>query len=424
MGADQGHAFSVGASVQQGMTPSARGRGPADVAVIGAGPQGMAVAAHLRHVGADTQVFGNPMGFWKHHMPARMLLRSMPRASSISDPLGAHALGRFEAAAGRRFPNPIPIEDFIAYGSWFQREVIRDVDPRRVSQIDHDAAGFRLTLEDGDGLKARRVVVAAGIDRFARVPRPFAAVPGSLASHTFMHRDLGVFAGQRVVVVGAGQSALESAALLHEGGAAVEMLIRAERIRWLAELPPEDGNRIRERVADWVKPPTGVGPPGLNWVIAIPDLYRSLPPRLRSYVGWRAIPPAGADWLRPRLKDVTIRLGRSVERAVPTRGGLRVILDDGTETTVDHAVLGSGYRPDVSRYPFLPPALVGSLARADGYPILGPGFESSVPGLHFVGAIAAHSFGPIMRFVVGSGFAGREVTRAVTGRTAMLDPAW
>jgi thioredoxin reductase len=392
--------------------------------VVGAGPQGLAVAAHLRDAGVKTLVLGEPMGFWKHHMPDGMVLRSLPRASSISDPTAAYCLARFEALRGPS-ATPIPIEHFIEYGTWFQREVVPDVDTRRVSLIQPRDDGFRLVLDDGDMIESRRVIVAAGIEKFAFTPPQFRSLPASIASHTLTHSDLGSFAGQRVVVVGGGQSALESAALLHESDAEVEVLVRANRVRWLKELPTDDRASVARRLQETMKPPTGVGPPGLNWIVGVPDLYRSLPESLRRYVSWRSIPPAGANWLRPRLKDVPIVSGREVVRVEQVDHRATFSLDDGTERTVDHILLGSGYAPDISRYGFLSPLLLRSVVQVGGYPVLGAGFESTVPGLHFVGAIAAHSYGPIMRFVVGSAFTGREVARHVTGGPpTLLDRAW
>ena len=321
--------------------------------------------------------------------------------------------------------SPIPLEHFIEFGTWFQHEVVPEIDRRRVKLIERSDRGFRVVVDDGDRIETRRVIVAAGIDRFAFTPPQFRAVPASAVSHTFVHSDLSRFAGQRVVVVGAGQSALESAALLHESDVEVEILVRANRVRWLKELPSDGRSAARRRVKEMLKPPTGVGPPGLNWVVGLPELYRSMPEPLRRYVSWRAIPPARADCLRPRLKDVPIRLGREVTRVERSGTHVTLSLDDGTERIVDHVILGSGYAPDISRYRFLPAAMLQRIAQVAGYPVLREGFESSVPGLYFVGAIAAHSYGPIMRFVVGSGVTGREVTRHVTGRSpALVDKAW
>jgi FAD-dependent urate hydroxylase len=395
-----------------------------DVAVVGAGPQGLAVAAHLRAAGCELAVFGEPLGFWKHHMPDRMMLRSMPRASSISEPDRALTFPRFAVEHGVT-DVPIPIDEFVRYGESFQKTLVPDLDRRAVSEIRPLDHGFVLLLDDGADVTARRVVVAAGVAGFSFIPPRFRALPPSLVTHTFDHTSFDRFAGRRVVVVGGGQSALESAALLHEAAADIEVLVRRPSVRWLRELPADDHTTLAQRFHDVVTPPTGVGPPGLNWVVGVPELFRSLPPELRGYVSRRAIPPAGADWLRRRLDTVPIRTGRRVTAAAKTATGVRLSLDDGTERAADHVLLATGYAPDVGRYPFLAPELRQRITTAAGYPVLGPGFESSVPGLHFVGAPAAHSYGPIMRFVVGSAYTAPVVAARVTGeRTPMLLHAW
>lgn len=395
------------------------------MAVVGAGPQGLAVAAHLRDAGVNTHVFGEPMGFWKRHMPARMYLRSTSRASNIADPRRRFSLSRFEAVQNQKLPAPIPIQDYIEYGMWFQRAVVPDLDLRRVLSVQPWSEGFQVVLKDGEPINAKRVVVAAGIEGFGSRPPQFDSLSESLVSHTFEHQDFGRFAGQRVIVIGGGQSALESAALLLEADADVEVLVRANRLRWLNELKADTADGLRQRVHRITHPPTGVGPPGLNWVVGIPDLYRGLPNPLQAYVSWRSIPPAGAAWLKQRLKNVPVTMRREVSQVVAMPNRLRLVLDDGTERLADHVLLGCGYSVRISRYDFLPSEILGRISCANGYPVLGPGFESSVPGLHFVGAPAAHSFGPIMRFVVGGAFAGREVTRHVTRKpVALIDHAW
>jgi hypothetical protein len=80
---------------------------------------------------------------------------------------------------------------------------------------------------------------------------------------------------------------------------------------------------------------------------------------------------------------------------------------------VDHVLFGTGYQVDIRRYPFLAPSLADGVERAGGFPVLRTGLESSVPGLHFLGAPAAWSFGPILRFVSGGWYAGRAVVEAV-----------
>ena len=102
----------------------------------------------------------------------------------------------------------------------------------------------------------------------------------------------------------------------------------------------------------------------------------------------------------------------------PSGDGVTVGLDDGSTRTVDHVLFGTGYRVDVARYPFLDADLASAVRTARGYPLLRPGMESSVPGLHFLGAPAAWSFGPTMRFVAGGWFGGASLARALVGDAA------
>jgi FAD-dependent urate hydroxylase len=377
-----------------------------DVVVVGAGPYGLSAATHLRSAGLDVRVFGDPMASWRR-MPAGMFLRSNWPATNIAELHGELSLDTYQEETGARFGLPVPLERFVEYGEWVQQRAVPDVDRRLVSRIDAIADGFRLELEDGERLSARRVVVACGIERFARRPEPFAGLPGEFASHTGAHTRLDRFAGRRVAVLGGGQSALESAALLAEGGADVEVFAR-RKIVWLR------GHSVKKRLGRFgpvVYAPTDVGPLWYSRLVALPDLFRRLPRAAQDRIARRSIRPAGAHWLVPRLEGVRLHVGRSVEGAGPVGDELELRLDDGSTRRFDHLLLGTGYRVDIAGYPFLAPELLLRIRRVDGYPVLAGGLESSVPGLHFLGAPAAWSFGPIMRFVSGSWYAGRAVAR-------------
>jgi cation diffusion facilitator CzcD-associated flavoprotein CzcO len=277
--------------------------------------------------------------------------------------------------------------------------------------VERAPRGFQLVLEDGEPVQARRVVIATGIAPFAWRPPQFNALPRSLASHSSEHRNLQCFAGQRMLVVGGGQSALESAALLHEAGAEVEVVARAPRIHWLHRSAWLHSRGRLLRLLLYA--PTDVGPAGLSWVVALPDVFRCVPHQLQRPIARRCLRPAGAAWLLPRLSGVPITTGRTVVTATLAGARLRLRFDDGSERCVDHVLLATGYRVDVTRQTFLAPGLVRSLQRTGGYPTLAAGFQSSVPGLHFLGAPAAASFGPLMRFVAGTGYAARALTRHV-----------
>jgi FAD-dependent urate hydroxylase len=385
-------------------------------AVVGAGPYGLAVASHLRAAGFDARIFGKVMGFWDSQMPVGMWVRSPRDGTNIADPHRDLTLDKYEAVRGVRLATPLPREDFIRYGQWFQRQCLPDLDPRLVARVERDGGAFRLTLEDGEALLAGRVVVATGVGSFAYYPEPFESMPRDLVSHACapVNRDLGRFAGRRVVVVGGGQSAIESAALLHEGGAEVEVLVRRPRVRWLRDGSPlhtwlhSKANPFRALLY----PPGNVGPPGVNWLVETPQLFKRLPRRLQDRLAARAIRPAATGWLRPRTQGVTIVTGRRVVAAAAAGGAVRLRLDDGSDRTADHVLLGTGYKVLIDRSDILSPDLVAALRTADDYPVLSPGFESSVPGLYFVGATAAYSFGPICRFVAGTPFTARVLTRS------------
>jgi FAD-dependent urate hydroxylase len=380
-----------------------------DVAVIGAGPYGLAAAAHLRQVGVDVRVLGDPMSFWRG-MPAGMLLRSNWTATCIADFRGPLSLDAYRAAVGAQFDKPVPLARFIEYGMWVSQQIVPDLDRRLVQTLDADQHGFRLLLADGSWLSARRVVVAAGIKPFANRPAYCEGLPSEVASHTGDHQDFGRFSGARVLVVGGGQSALESAALLHENGAQAEVVARADHLNWL-----HGGKYHRRlgRLAPLVYAPTDVGPMGLSRLVAVPDFFRRLPRRIQDPLAYRSIRPAGAAWLVPRLENVPITLTASIVSVSSAGGGLQIEFADGGQRTADHLLLGTGYRVDIARYPFLAPSLLARVRRVNGYPILGRGMESSVQGLHFVGAPAAWSFGPIMRFVSGGWYTGRALAQAV-----------
>jgi hypothetical protein len=389
-----------------------------DVAIVGAGPYGLAAAAHLRSSadGLETRVFGDVMAFWRDHMPLGMLLRSPRVASHIADPERALTLDAYEATIGAQASSPVPLSVFVEYGAWFQRQVAPDLDSRRVLRAEATHRGFRLLLEDEAATTARHLVVAAGIAPFARRPPQFRELPDSVVSHAVDIRDVSRFEGRNVVVIGGGQSALESAALLNEAGARVEVVARTSYIHWL------DRSAWLHSLGPLSKilyAPTDVGPAGLSWLVATPGWFRRAPRSMQERLARRSTRPAGAAWLKPRLAGVVLTTGRSVVSAALSNGTVVLSLDGGVKRNVDHIVLGTGYQVDVARYEFLEP-LTRSLRCVHGYPVLDVGFESSVPRLHFLGASAAYSFGPLMRFVAGTEFAGRALSRAILRRRRKL----
>jgi hypothetical protein len=391
--------------------------GAHDVAVIGAGPYGLATTAHLRARGLGVHALGRPMDLWEQ-MPAGMFLRSSWEASTIADPHRALSLDAYEAEHRIQVARPIPLPDYLSYARWYQRQAVPDVDTRRVVHVRRALGGFELELADGEIVQARRVVVATGPAGHARRPPELATLPRPLARHSCDIRDAAEFAGRRTAIVGSGQSAIELAALLHEAGAEVEVIARAERIRWLRRSGwlHQRGGPVRRLLY----PPTDVGPVGLSHLVAMPNAFRRVPQPLGDRIAYRCIRPAAAGWLVERVGAVRLTLGRRITSAAGDGDRVHLALDDGTAREVERLVLATGFDVRADRHALIDPPLLAQLRTRNGAPLLGPGFESSVPGLHFVGAFAAATFGPVMRFVSGTPFTGRVLASRLAGERRNL----
>ncbi len=385
-----------------------------DVVIVGAGPYGLAAAAHLRRAGVRPRVLGDPMAFWRS-MPAGMSLRSNRSATSIAERRGSLSLEAFEAATGAALGSHVRLERFVEYGEWVQQRAAPDLDRRMATRIERRGRGFEVTLADGEVLTARRVVMACGITPFAHRPPELARLGPDLVSHTGDGTDPGRFAGRRLAVVGGGQSALEHAAIARAAGAEVEVLVRAREIVWLRRVTVY---RRLGCLAPLLYAPTDVGPLWYSRLNATPAAFRRLPRTAQARIAARSIRPACTHAVREALAGLPLRLGARIASARRVGDRLELGLEDGARLTVDHLLLGTGYRVDVARYGILAPELRAAVRTVSGFPVLRRGMESSVGGLHFLGAPAARSFGPIMRFVSGTWYTGAQLARAVAAAGA------
>lgn len=385
----------------------------AQVAVVGAGPYGLSVAAHLRHRGIETAVFGRPLDTWAHHMPAGMLLKSDGFASSLDAPVPGWRLADYCREHGIPYggrEHRVVLDDFVAYGTAFQQALVPDLDPRLVTGLAGGDDGFTLTLDDGSRRTARRVVVAVGVTHFAVVPRQLDGL-GEHASHSGDHRHVDRFAGQRVAVLGAGSSAVETAAALLRVGAQVHLITRRAELPFWGR-PADREPTWRERLRT---PSSGLGPGWRQKACEdLPDVFRLMPADTRLRVVQNFLGPASGWWLKDEVlggADVVTRT--ELRRAALVGDQVELDLDGGEvgerRLVVDHVIAATGYRGDLDRLAFLDDGLRSSIARVGAMPALSATFESSVPGLTFTGPVAAGSFGPLMRFMVGAEFAAPRI---------------
>jgi FAD-dependent urate hydroxylase len=398
-----------------------------ELVVIGAGPYGLSIAAHLRQRGVAFRIFGIPMQNWRSAMPKGMLLKSEGFASNLSDPAGAVTLAQHCKIAGFPYGErglPTSLETFVDYGLAFQRTLVPDVEERTVVELREERGTFELGLDNGESLTTGRVVVAVGTSYFAHVPQAFENLPSRLISHTSQHADLARFADQEVIVIGAGQSALETAALLHEQGASVRVLVRADSVLWNAAPYATPG--FLGRLS---KPETGLGRGWKNWFYCHrQDVFSHFPLEYRAKIVKRVLGPAGACWLKERVEGkFPVLCGHTVQaaREASGRACLTVASDNGPmkEFLADHVIAATGYKVNIPALPFLDNSLRQRLRLEGTAPVLSASFESSIPGLHFTGLASANRFGPSMRFVVGADYTARRIAGSIRPGRASLIPA-
>lgn len=395
----------------------------ATTAVIGAGPYGLSIAAHLASQGIAARIFGPPMASWRDGMPRGMRLKSEGFASALSDPHGAFTLKQFCAENDIPYGDldvPVSVETFTDYGEAFRQKFVPQLDTRRVAHVARAPHGFKLTLEDGTCVDVRRVIIATGVAPFKHIPAVLAGLTPSRLTHTCEHADYAAFAGKRVVVIGAGASAVDAAAALQRGGAIASLVSRRAEIRFHAGAARRG---LRQRL---VAPITPLGP---GWkklfCVRAPLVFRLLPARLRRRLVTRYLGPAPGWFAREDfVGKVEVHLSSRLIAARETTDGVALEIagpDGGRTLEVDHVVAGTGYGVDIARLAFLDRDIVGAIACEAAAPRLSPSFETSVPGLYVAGPAAAFTFGPLLRFVCGAGFAARRITAHVAAQERPLE---
>jgi thioredoxin reductase len=396
------------------------------VAIIGAGPYGLSIAAHLRALGVDYRIFGRPLDTWKNHMPGGMMLKSDGFASNLSAPGTEGTLAAYCARKGHAYHDtrvPVSLDLFVEYALDFQQRFVPDVEDRYVSTVERTGKSFTLSLDDGEILTADLVVVATGITRLERVPAELRDLPPEFATHSSAHSDLEQFANRDVTVVGAGASAIDLATLLHEAGATTHLVARSEHLKFSSPPGPDPRSRW-QRVRH---PSSGLGPGLRSWLFQkVPNLYRFLPGTLRLKLARRHLGPQAGWVMRKRFEaGVEATLGAQIECASVQDGHvqLRLRMRDGTRRDVrtHHVVAATGYWPDIDRLDFLSAPLRSSLRTHTDMPVVSRSFETSVPGLYLVGPPALNSFGPLMRFMVGAEYVAPLVARRLAQRAGRVE---
>ena len=385
-----------------------------DVVILGAGPYGLSIAAHLNRLNIPYRIFGRPMQSWQSNMPKGMFLKSDGFASGLYDPDESFTLRHYCAETNQPYADvgiPVPLETFTAYGIEFQKRLVPSLEPVELTSIKSAPQGFEVTTEIGERIQARRIVVAAGITHFGWLPPELASLPCEFATHSSVYGDLSPFKGRKVAVVGAGASAVDIAVILREIGADPEIITRAGAIAF--HDPPKEPRPLVERI---VKPRSGLG---LGWrsrlCTDVPLLFHVMPEQFRFKVTRRHLGPAPGWFVRDKVNGhIPTHLGVGLRHAEVKGDKVHLSLagnDGSTKLEADHVIGGTGYRVALERLRFLDDGLRKQIRAAEDTPVLNRNFECSVPGLYFVGVASANSFGPLTRFAYGAMYTSKRISR-------------
>lgn len=392
----------------------------ADTVIIGAGPYGLSIAAHLSRSRVSFRIFGSPMQSWRSSMPKGMLLKSEGFASDLYDPDSSFTLRHYCAEMSLPYAdvgNPVPLEVFSAYGLEFQKRLVPTLEQTDITSVSRTSEGFELQTADGQIVRTPTVIVATGITHFGYLPPFLADLPDSHVSHSSQHHDLSSFRGKTVVVLGAGASAVDMAAILHEEGSQVQLVARRQEIAFhnKAKEPRPLQQRLRY-------PRSGLG---IGWSSRLctdaPLLFHAMPEKFRFRFVRDHLGPAPGWFVRDKVVGkFPLHLGCQVRSASIEDGKvhLKIVEKDGSnsELTVDHVISATGYQVSVSRMGFLDEALRRQLHQVEDTPVLSSHFETSVPGLYMVGLASAYSFGPLTRFAYGAKFTAKHISKHVAAK--------
>jgi cation diffusion facilitator CzcD-associated flavoprotein CzcO len=388
---------------------------PTDIAIIGAGPYGLSIAAHLRKSKLSFRIFGTPMQVWRENMPKGMHLKSEGFASFLFDPDSSFTLEHYCAENSLPYAHvgiPVPLETFAAYGVEFQKRLVPTLEETNITSVERAGEGFELQTASGETFRARRVVIAAGIAHFGYLPPMLADLSPEKVTHSSAHHDLSRFKGRKVAVIGAGSSAIDLAALLNDQGAEVQLIARRNSLVF-----HKYSTEPRPHLQQVLRPRSGLG---AGWKSKLctdaPLLFYRMPQKFRFEIVRRHLGPSGGWFIRDKVVgQFPIHVGATLKEASVTNGHVHLMFagDNGrqTELSVDHVIAATGYRIAISRWNFLQDDLRQQIRNIDDTPVLSTNFESSVKGLYIVGLASANSFGPLTRFAYGAKFTARRLTR-------------
>lgn len=375
--------------------------------IIGAGPFGLAIAAEASHREFDYLLVGKPMEFWRNNMPSGMYLRSA--CDWHLDPLNVDTIESFLETQGRTSKDvePLSLSFYHAYAGWFQKQKQIVPSPTYILRLDYSETDhlFTATTDRDNTIVARHVAVAPGFKHFTHVPLELTErLPPGRYSHTCDYVDLSRAKNRRFLIIGGRQSAYEWAALLAEAGAG---MVHVSHRHEIPAFTSSDWS--------WVNPL-------MDQLAENPNWYRQLPPAEKETLAqrfWAEGRMKLEPWLKARLPEDRVKAWPRTELiscVQQANGALLVELSNGETLLVDHVILATGYRVNMTQLPFLSAGnILGQMAQRNGFPVLDSHFQTSVPGLFMTSMPATQDFGPFFAFTIAVRASAKLICDAVGG---------
>lgn len=356
--------------------------------IVGAGPFGLSLAAHLKQKNVEHIHIGTSMDYWKNHMPKEMYLRSACDWHLDAD--NEDTILKYLETQNLTPPDvePLSLEFYLGYVNWFQSQKGLSPRPVWVKQLSRTGDSFHAVLDNGDEIEAQKVVLAVGLRHFKNIPPEYKTLfPANTFQHTADLMDFSALKDKRVLIIGGRQSAFEWTALIHEHGA------REVHLSYRHDTPAFEPS-------DW----TWVNPI-LQDMVDQPAWFRNLAQEEKDQVSqrmWKEGRLKLEPWLVKRVskENVILHPQTFVTKCMqmPSKE-LKITLNDVSTLVIDQVILATGYKVDIAQIPMLADGgLVEQIHTKNGFPVLDEGFQSSIPNLYFTGFPAAQDFGPFFGF--------------------------
>lgn len=373
------------------------------VLIIGAGPYGIAIALELYRLRIPFLIHGEIFSLWHKHTLTDASLRSDVHVSEVFTKdrrfrLDRHLHQTLPAEQARQIcGGRVPVRLFRDYLQQVARQLPFPVASERIVNVGHDRhANFRAITESGRDIVASQIVLACGIESHRSMPYCLAKLNDDRVAHSWQVDRYEHVRDQRVLVVGSGQSAAETIALLRP----------KNRVTWIYRTEPI-----------YYADPIALPRPVFDLAMRGSHIFSMLPHWLRLRLRQRMLGTTVTPDLKPQFNSGDVVSIRADVQSLNLQREAEGLRSHEMNLTFDRIVACTGYRYGVRNLSILEPSLRDAIVCDNDIPQLDRRFMTSLPGLYIVGAMAELKHGPAMRFMCGTRSATALVVAAIAARS-------